>query len=74
MTTTKKQYPQFDRWYVMTYKRTTANGGPTAQCGPFKTSDEALVAQDALDITDDDSLHVAMQNLNRMAIHSRILK
>ena len=74
MTTTKKPYPQFDRWYVMTFKRTTANGEPTALCGPYKTSDEALVAQDALDIYDDDSLHVALQNLNTMHTTIKVLE
>jgi len=62
MTTTKKQYPNLDRWYVMS-KATN-----TAQKGPYKTAVEATEA-----MGEDATMYVKMQNLNTMTIHPRRL-
>jgi hypothetical protein len=62
MPTTKKPYPNLDRWYVMS-KHTN-----TAQRGPYKTAVEAIEA-----MGEDDTMYVKSQNLNTMTIHPRRL-
>ena len=60
MTTTKKPYPNLDRWYVM------SKDTDTAQRGPYKTPEEAL------DVVGDG--YVKMQNLNTMHTTFKVLE
>ena len=63
MTTTKKPYPQFDRWYVM------SKDTDTAQRGPYKTAEEAVEA-----MGEDNTMYVKMQNLNTMHTTIKVLE
>ena len=63
------------RWYVMTKKYLNAAGQPTAQCGPYKTRQDAeFYMLKRFQKTDDKTLHVKEQDVHKLAVRPTLIQ